>query len=164
MKLKGLISKVVPVLKKHGEFIRNPLVHTETHVRDGEIVYGESKTGEEAEEAKALMAECQRDLTGLDKAVDEMVWHLANLFPGCLQMSIDAIRAKKKFFWDQAKLTNRHWLAANMMVEAFLGFTAFATRKTTGRDTIDFIEYRRRIAQGQEMDAPVFEAVLGNPR
>ncbi len=163
MKLKGLISKVIPVLKQDGKFIRNPLVHTETYVRDGEIVYGELKTGEEAKDAKALMAQCERDLSGLDRTVNEIVWRLANLFPGCLQMSIDAIRAKKKFFWDQAKLGNRHWLAANMMVEAFLGFTAFSTRKITGRDTIDFLEYRRRIAQGEEMGTPVFEAVLRSP-
>jgi 6-oxo-cyclohex-1-ene-carbonyl-CoA hydrolase len=62
--------------------------------------------------------------------------------------SIDGIRAKKKFFWDQAKLPNRHWLMANMNYEAFLGFGAFNTKKITGTDTIDFIKFRQLIAQG----------------
>jgi len=79
-------------------------------------------------------------------------------------MSIDSIRAKKKFFWDQAKLPNRHWLAANMMGEAFLGFTAFSTKKITGEDVIDFIKYRQLIAEGALMDEAAFEAVLGKPK
>ncbi len=164
MKAKNLVSKVVPVLKKDGAFIRNPLVITEDYVRDGEIVYGEMKTGEEAKAAKALMKACSTDFELLDRTVDEIVWRFANLFPGCLQMSIDAIRAKKKFFWDQAKLPNRHWLAANMMGEAFLGFTAFSTRKLTGEDVIDFIKYRQLVAEGALMDDDAFEAVLGKPK
>ena len=164
MKRLGLISKAVPVLKKDGQWVRNPLVITEDYVRDGEIVYGEFKQGEEAKAAKALMEQCTTDFALLDQAVQEIVWRFANLFPGCLQMSIDSIRAKKKFFWDQAKLPNRHWLAANMMGEAFLGFTAFSTKKITGEDVIDFIKYRQLIAQGALMDEAAFEAVLGKPK
>ncbi|HUU03251.1 MAG TPA: 6-oxocyclohex-1-ene-1-carbonyl-CoA hydratase [Myxococcota bacterium] len=163
MKVKGLLTKVAPVLKKDGRFIRNPAVMTDSYINDGEIVYGEMKSGAEAKAARELAKSCQVDFSLLDEAVDGMVWHLANLFPGCLQMSIDSVRAKKRFFWDQAKVFNRHWLDANMMGEAFLGFTAFATRKQTGRDTIDFIEYRRRIAKGALMDENLFEAVLGKP-
>ncbi len=160
MKAKNLISKAVPVLVKDGEFIRNPLVITDTYVRDGEIVYGELKTGAEAKAAKELMAQCTTDFTRVDQAIQDIVWRFANLFPGCLQMSIDSIRAKKKFFWDQAKLPNRHWLAANMMGEAFLGFTAFSTKKLTGEDLVDFIKYRQLVAEGALMDDAVFEAVL----
>ena len=163
MKAKNLVSKVVPVLKRDGDFIRNPLVHTDAYVKDGEIVYGEFKTGKEALEAQSLMQSCQSDLSLLDAAVNEIVWRLSNLFPGCLQMSIDGIRAKKKGFWDQAKGSNRHWAAANMMGEGFLGFTAFSTRKLTGRDTIDFIEYRRLLARGAVLDDAAFEAVLPKP-
>ena len=47
MRAKNLITKAVPVLKKDGQFIRNPLVITESYVKDGEIVYGEMKTGAE---------------------------------------------------------------------------------------------------------------------
>ncbi len=160
MKAKNLISKAVPVLVKDGEFIRNPLVITDTYVRDGEIVYGDLKTGAEAKAAKELMAQCTTDFTRVDQAIQDIVWRFANLFPGCLQMSIDSIRAKKKFFWDQAKLPNRHWLAANMMGEAFLGFTAFSTKKLTGEDLIDFIKYRQLVAEGALMDDAAFEAVL----
>ncbi len=86
--------------------------------------------------------------TLLDATVEEIVWRFTNLFPGCLQKSIDGIRAKKKFFWDQTKLANRHWLAANMSGEAFLGFTAFNNRKITGVDVIDFVKYRQLLARG----------------
>ncbi len=73
------------------------------------------------------------------------------------------LRAKKKTFWDQTKLANRHWLAANMSGEAFLGFTAFNTRKLTGKDTIDFVGYRQALARGEEMGPELFEKVLGSP-
>ena len=164
MKAKGMVSKVVPVLKKDGQFIRNPAVVTDRYLEDGEIVYGEFKTGEEARQAKDLVKSCQVDLSGLDAEVDKMVWHLANLFPGCLQMSIEGVRVKKKFFWDQAKAANRHWLMTNMMGEAFLGFTAFNTRKQTGRDVIDFIKYRQLLAEGALMDEKLFEQVLPAPK
>jgi 6-oxo-cyclohex-1-ene-carbonyl-CoA hydrolase len=71
---------------------------------------------------------------------------------------------KKKFFWDQAKVVNRHWLAANMNVEAYLGFNAFNTKKLTGQDTIDFIEYRRRVAAAEAFDVELMAAVLGKPK
>jgi len=164
MKLKGLLTKVVPVLKRDGAFIRNPLVITDTYVRDGEIVYGEPKTGEEAKAAMALVKETPISFELLDAAVAEILWRFTNLFPGCLIKSIDGIRAKKKFFWDQAKLANRHWLAANMSGEALLGFGAFNTKKITGVDVIDFVKYRQLIAAGHPLDEALFEQVLGRPR
>jgi 6-oxo-cyclohex-1-ene-carbonyl-CoA hydrolase len=164
MKLKGLLTRVVPVLKRDGAFIRNPLVITDTYVRDGEIVYGETKTGEEAKAAMALVKETPISFELLDAAVAEIVWRFTNLFPGCLIKSIDGIRAKKKFFWDQAKLANRHWLAANMSGEALLGFGAFNTKKITGVDVIDFVKYRQLIAAGHPLDEALFEQVLGRPR
>jgi 6-oxo-cyclohex-1-ene-carbonyl-CoA hydrolase len=164
MKHKGLISKVVPVLKQDGAFRRNPLVVTDRYLEDGEVVYGEMVQGDEARAAAALVKATPVSFERLDAAVDDVVWRFANLFPGCLIKSIDGIRAKKKFFWDQAKLPNRHWLAANMMGEAFLGFSAFSTRKTTGRDVIDFIAYRQAVARGEAMEATLFEEVLGRPQ
>jgi 6-oxo-cyclohex-1-ene-carbonyl-CoA hydrolase len=163
MKAKTLISKVVPVLKKDGKFIRNPLVITDTYVKDGEIVYGEFKTGEEAKAAREMMKDLPVDFELLDKEVEKIIWTFTNLFPGCLIKSIDGIRAKKKFFWDQMKLPNRHWLAANMMGEAFLGFNAFNTKKITGADLIDFIKYRQLVAQGAVLDEDFFEQVLAKP-
>jgi 6-oxo-cyclohex-1-ene-carbonyl-CoA hydrolase len=163
MKLKGLITKAVPALKIDGEFVRNPLVVTDRFLDDGEIVYGEMKSGDAAKKAKALLKSGATDLAQLDAEVTSIVWKLTNLFPGCVIKSLDGIRAKKKFFWDQAKLPNRHWLAANMAGEAFLGFNAFNTKKLTGRDTIDFVRFRQLIASGRQMDEAAFAEVLGEP-
>jgi 6-oxo-cyclohex-1-ene-carbonyl-CoA hydrolase len=77
---------------------------------------------------------------------------------------VEGIRLKKKFFWDQAKVINRHWLAANMNNEAYLGFNAFNTKKITGQDTIDFIEFRRRQAGSAAFDVEFMAAVLGKPK
>jgi 6-oxo-cyclohex-1-ene-carbonyl-CoA hydrolase len=164
MKAKNLISKAIPVLKQGDKFIRNPLIITESYVKDGEIVYGEFKTGDEAKAAKELMKELPIDFTLLDREVNRVIWTFANLFPGCLIKAVDGIRAKKKFFWDQSKLPNRHWLMANMNYEAFLGFNAFNTKKITGTDVIDFIKWRQLIAEGAPAIAETFAEVLGKPK
>jgi 6-oxo-cyclohex-1-ene-carbonyl-CoA hydrolase len=164
MKLKNLITKAVPTLKVDGKLVRNPLVITDRYIEDGEIVYGEFKTGSAAKEAKALIKDNPTDFEMLEAEIDKIVWTFTNLFPGCLMKSIDGIRAKKKFFWDQMKLPNRHWLAANMSGEAFRGFGSFNTKKITGKDVIDFVRYRQLVAQGFLMDEAAFEQVLGKPK
>jgi 6-oxo-cyclohex-1-ene-carbonyl-CoA hydrolase len=163
MKRLGLITKVVPVIKYQGKFIRNPLVITDRYIEDGEIVYGEPKKGKDAEEAKAFLKSAQVDFELLDKTVNEIIWTFTNLMPGCLIKTIDSVRLKKKVYWDQQKLPNRHWLAANMSTEAFLGFTAFNTRKTTGKDTIDFVKYRQLLAEGHHFDEELIKEVLPKP-
>jgi 6-oxocyclohex-1-ene-carbonyl-CoA hydrolase len=160
MKRAGLISKVVPVLKDANGFKCNPTVVTERYVDGGEIVYGEFLTGEAGERARAELEHAVVDFALLDEEVNRILWRFTNLMPGCLIKSIDGIRAKKKFFWDQTKLANRHWLAANMMLEGFLGFTAFNSRKQTGRDVIDFVKYRQLLAEGKEMDVKFIEEIL----
>jgi len=166
MKAKGLISKCIPVLKVDGKWVRNPMIITDKYVDDGEIVYGEMKTGAEGKEARAFVKEHQpnADFELLDKEVDKIVWTFANLFPGCLIKSIDSVRAKKKFFWDYSKNYNRHWLAANMGGEAYLGFGAFNTKKITGKDTIDFIKFRQNIADSKAWDMDMFAEVFGKPQ
>ncbi len=156
----GLITKTVPVLKVNGEFVRNPQVITDKYVDDGEIVYGEYVTGDAAAQAKQLLKEATVDFTLLDAEVNKIILTLTNLFPNCLQMSIDCMRAKKKFFWDQSKLSSRHWLGTNMSSEAYLGFNAFNNKKLTGKDTIDFIEYRRQLAQARPFDQELVDAVM----
>jgi len=166
MKTKNLISKAVPVLKVDGKWVRNPMIITDKYVEDGEIVYGEYKSGDAAKEARAFVKENQpnADFELLDKEIDRVVWTFANLFPGCLIKSIDGIRMKKKYFWDICKNGNRHWLAANMGGEAFLGFGAFNTKKITGQDTIDFIKFRQNIADSRLWDDEMFADVLGKPQ
>jgi 6-oxo-cyclohex-1-ene-carbonyl-CoA hydrolase len=166
MKAKNLISKAVPVLKIDGEWVRNPQIVTDKYVEDGEIVYGEFKKGDELKEARALVREHQpnADFELLDKEIDKVIWTFANLFPGCLIKSIDGIRQKKKYFWDIAKNGNRHWLAANMSGEAFLGFGAFNTKKITGQDTIDFIKFRQNVADSRLWNEEMFSEVMGKPK
>jgi 6-oxo-cyclohex-1-ene-carbonyl-CoA hydrolase len=160
----GLISKCVPVIKQDGKWLRNPQVITDDYVRDGEVCYGEFETGDAAKQARALVKEATTDFELLDREVGKILWTFTNLFPHCLQMSIDSVRQKKKFFWDQGKHSYRHWLATNMSSEAFLGFTAFNTKKITGQDTIDFIKYRQLISAGRTVNEDLFEEVLGQPK
>jgi len=166
MKTKNLISKAVPVLKIDGQWVRNPQIVTDKYIDDGEIVYGEYKKGDELKEARALVREHQAnaDFELLDKEIDKIIWTFANLFPGCLIKSIDGIRMKKKYFWDIAKNGNRHWLAANMSGEAFLGFGAFNTKKITGQDTIDFIKFRQNVSDSRLWDEQMFTEVMGKPK
>lgn len=164
MKYKGMISKVLPVLKKNGEWIPNPKVRTDTWSELGQIVYGEMVQGEALAHAEALIAQCKVDFELLDKEVNALIWRFTNLFPNCLMNSIDAIRGKKKFFWDQQKAAQRHWLAANMNNEAWLGFNAFESRKITGKDTVDFVKYRQLLAKGAQIDEHFAEQVLAAPR
>ena len=164
MKAKNLLTKAVPVLKKDGRWVRNPMVRTDTYVDDGEIVYGEPVSGSDAARAKDLAAACTIDFELLDAEVNRLVWKFANLFPNCLINSIDGIRGKKKFFWDQMKLANRHWLAANMNHDAWLGFSAFDSRKSTGTDVIDFVKYRQLVAEGAVFDEAFAAQVLARPR
>ena len=79
----------------------------------------------------------------------------------CQLSELDVVR---HFIWDQTKLANRHWLAANMSGEAFLGFTAFNNRKLTGVDVIDFVKYRQLLARGETLDEALFEQVLALPK
>jgi 6-oxo-cyclohex-1-ene-carbonyl-CoA hydrolase len=164
MKRLSLISKVLPVIKQNGKFIRNPSVITDKYVEDGEIVYGEFLRGEEGKKAREFLKTATIDFELLDKAVNDMVWKFTNLFPGCLIKSLDSVRAKKKYYWDVAKNYNRHWLAGNMMTEAYMGFHAFNSKKITGQDVIDFVKYRQLIAQGAPIDEAFMEAVLPKPK
>jgi 6-oxo-cyclohex-1-ene-carbonyl-CoA hydrolase len=169
MQWKGLLTKVLPVLKDDkGAWVRNPQVITDKFVDNGEIVYGEYKSGDEFKQARGWVNEKLKnndyDFSLLDAEVNRICWIFANLFPGCLAKSIDGIRQKKKFFWDTMKNDHRHWLAANMMGEAYLGFGAFNSKKITGADTIDFIKYRQLIAEGKLVNEGFMEQVLGKPQ
>jgi 6-oxo-cyclohex-1-ene-carbonyl-CoA hydrolase len=62
------------------------------------------------------------------------------------------------------KLPNRHWLAANMNHEAWLGFNAFDAKKPTGKDVIDFIKFRQLVAEGALFDDKFAEQVMAKPK
>ena len=143
----GLISKALPIKKNaKGEWVRDPRVITDTFAENGEIVYGEMKKGAEFKKAQEELKNLKTDWTLLDDYVNQMVWTLTNTTYLCLMATIESVRMRKKFFWDIEKQYELYWLGANMNAEAFLGFNAFNTQKITGKREIDFLEYRRQLA------------------
>ncbi|MFC1946743.1 6-oxocyclohex-1-ene-1-carbonyl-CoA hydratase [Chloroflexota bacterium] len=161
---KNYVSKVLPVLKDGDKYIPNPQVITDKWIENGQIVYGELVTGDAAKEARDMLKTLPQDLTLVDQEIDKVIWTFTNLFPNCLMKSINGIRQKKKFFWDTNKNEHLTWLAANMQGEAFLGFTAFNTKRITGKDTIDFIKFRQLVGEAATMNYDMFEQVLGKPQ
>ncbi len=161
----GFITKAVPIKKDAaGNWVRDPRVITDAYVDNGEIVYGEMKKGTDLRAGLDLLKTLQTDWSKLDGFIDNMVWTIANLMPLCLQMTVEQIRTKKKFFWDQAKVGSMYWLAANMNTEAWLGFNAFNTSGLTGTRNIDYIKYRQLVAQGVEYSDDLMEQVLAKPK
>ena len=155
----GLVNEVVPVFKHQGRFIRSPMVVTDRWLDEtGRIVYGDWKTGAAAEQGKALLAQCEVDLSGLDAAVDRWCTSLLMTFPDCLLKTIESMRKKKLEHWDQNKESNRAWLALNMMTEAKAGFRAF--HRATGKvREVDFIKLRRALAQGRPWDDSLMQEI-----
>lgn len=161
----GLITKAIPVKKtKDGRWVRDPRVITEKYVDDGEIVYGEFKIGEEAKKAAEELKGLETDFTLLDAYVNRMVWTLANVMPICSMWTIESVRVKKKYYWDLLKSSQIYWLGANMNGEAFIGFNAFNTQKLTGKREIDFLKYRRLLAETRTFDDSLAEEVLYKPK
>jgi 6-oxo-cyclohex-1-ene-carbonyl-CoA hydrolase len=143
----GLISKALPIKKDaNGEWVRDPRVIYEWAI-DGEIVFGEYRQGKEYKEAQAQLKELTTDWSKLDAHVDHMVWTLAQTTYLCLMTTIESVRMRKKFFWDLEKQYQLYWLGANMNAEAFLGMNAFNNQNITGKREIDYMEYRRQLAQ-----------------
>jgi len=156
----GLVTKVVPALKVDGKFIPNPLVHTDRWIDgNGQLVYGEFKTGEEKAAAKATLARGEMDLTLLDQAVDAFVFSLAMTMPSCLTRTIESIRKHKLEHWDRNKESSRAWLAGNMMTEGRAGFRAFHEGTKECREA-DFLLLRRRLAEGQRWGDELTEEIL----
>jgi 6-oxocyclohex-1-ene-carbonyl-CoA hydrolase len=156
----GLITKAMKVLKtSDGSFIRNPMVITDTFVEDGEIVYGKRKEGEAMKQAREVMANATIDFTLLDEEVNRLCTKFMYLFPDCLNKTLNSMRKKKLEHWDRNAQTNRDWLGLNMNTEAKAGFRAFNEGKD-GKREIDFIKFRRMIAEGHSFNDELVEAVL----
>jgi 6-oxo-cyclohex-1-ene-carbonyl-CoA hydrolase len=155
----GLVTKVVPALRIGDRFVPNPLVVTDTWIDGGQIVYGELRTGDAKEPGQRLLREGQIDLAPLDRAVDALVFKLANTMPGCLAKTVESVRKHKLEHWDRNKESNRAWLALNMMTEGRAGFRAFHEGGKSCRE-VDFLLLRRRLAEGASWSDALTEEVL----
>jgi len=156
----GLVNRIVPALRVDGQLVPNPLVVTDRWLGDdGAIVHGERRTGEEAVRAKELLKRGSIDLEPLDRAVDELVWKLAHTMPGCLSKTVESVRKHKLEHWNRNRESNRAWLALNMMTEGRTGFRAFHEGARDRRE-VDFLELRRRLAEGEPWSEELTDSLL----
>lgn len=155
----GLLTEIVPALKVNGEFIPNPLVHSDKWVNTkGEIIYGKMKQGEELAKAKELLKSGEVDLSLLDKAIEKLCTKLMYTMPNCLSKTINSLRKKKLEYWDLNKESNRDWLALNMMTEGKAGFRAFNDGPKEQRE-VDFVKLRQMLAEGHEWNDEMIKAI-----
>jgi 6-oxo-cyclohex-1-ene-carbonyl-CoA hydrolase len=139
--------------------VPNPLVITNEWIDQGQIVYGEMKTGAARETGKQTLAAGTVDLTRLDREVDHLIFKLANTMPGCLSKTIESVRKHKLDHWDRNKESNRAWLALNMMTEGRAGFRAFHEGSKACREA-DFLMLRRKLAAGERWGETLTEEIL----
>jgi 6-oxo-cyclohex-1-ene-carbonyl-CoA hydrolase len=155
----GLINQIVPVLKMNGAFIPNPMVIIDRFADEwGNIVFGDYKTGAARDEAKKVMASATTDLSKLDEAVDGLCTKLLMLMPDCVSKTVNSLRKHKQWHWDNTNVTNREWLALNMMTEAKAGFRAF-NEGPKGKREVDFIKLRQLLAEGHPWDDELLRAI-----
>ena len=155
----GLVNEVVPALKLDGEWIANPMVITDRFLGPfGALVYGDYKSGEEAQEGEGTLARCVSDLSFLDRAVDRLCTKVLMLMPDCTSKTVNSLRKHKQKHWDLNAITNREWLGLNMMTEARAGFRAF-NEGPRGNREVDFIRLRQLLAEGHPWDDELIRAV-----
>lgn len=160
----GLITKAIPIKKdSKGEWVRDPRVITDKYVDNGEIVYGEFKKGSAFKEGNAMLKELETDWAQLDDFVNNMAWTLTNTTFLCLMNTIESIRVKKKHYWDMLKSSQIYWLGANMNAEAYIGFNTFNAQKITGKREMDYLAYRRGLAEVRTFDDSFCEEVIPKP-
>ncbi|MFQ5675199.1 MAG: 6-oxocyclohex-1-ene-1-carbonyl-CoA hydratase, partial [bacterium] len=156
----GLLTEIVPVLKKDDRFIANPLVISDRWIAEtGKIVYGESRTGDEKQKAKELVKQCEKDLSLLDEAVERLCTSLLMTVPGCLTKTIESARKHKLEHWDRNREGNRAWLGMNMLTEGKAGFRAF-NEGSKGNREVNFIKLRQRLAKGDKWGDDLVDAVM----
>ena len=156
----GLLTEVVPVLKQGDKYISNPLVVTDRWIdAAGKIVYGESLSADEKQEAKALIKGCQKNLSQLDQAVNRLCTSLLMTVPGCLTKTLESTRKHKLEHWDRNRESNRAWLGMNMLTEGRAGFCAF-NEGAKGQREVDFIKLRQILAQGKKWNDEMVDAVI----
>ncbi len=161
----GLITKAVPIKKDStGQWVRDPRVVTDRYVDNGDIIYGEFKKGSEYKEANNTLKGLETDWSKLDEFVNNMVWTFTNTTFLCLMNTIESVRVKKKHYWDMLKGGQIYWLGANMNVEAYIGFNTFNAQKITGKREMDYLAYRRGLADVRTFDDSFFEEVIPKPQ
>jgi len=155
----GLVNEVVPVLKVDGEWISNPMAVTDKFLDDfGNIVYGDMVTGDAKKAAKETMGKAETDMSKLDEAVDRLCTKILMLMPDCVSKTVNGLRKHKQWHWDNTNVTNREWLALNMMTEAKAGFRAF-NEGPKGKREVDFIKLRQMLAKGHPWDDELIKAI-----
>jgi 6-oxo-cyclohex-1-ene-carbonyl-CoA hydrolase len=155
----GLVNEVVPSLKVDGEWVPNPMAVTDRFLDDfGNIVYGDFKTGEARKAAKEVLGKAETDLSKLDEAVDALCTKILMLMPDCVSKTVNGLRKHKQWHWDNTNVTNREWLALNMMTEAKAGFRAF-NEGPKGKREVDFIKLRKMLAEGHPWDDELIRAI-----
>jgi 6-oxocyclohex-1-ene-carbonyl-CoA hydrolase len=148
----GLLNEIVPVLRRDGAWLPNPLVVTDRFLdATGRVIHGEFLQGPERAAAQALAKSAEIDLTLLDEAVESLCTRLMLLMPDCLSKTINSLRKHKQRHWDANNITNREWLALNMMTEGRAGFQAFNEGPKHARE-VDFIRLRQLLAEGHPWD------------
>jgi 6-oxocyclohex-1-ene-carbonyl-CoA hydrolase len=155
----GLLNRIVPGLRVDGEWIPNPLVVTDRFVDDfGNLVFGADKEGDALEEGRAVLARATTDLSLLDEVVEELCSRLLMLMPDCTSKTVSSLRKHKQLHWDRNSVTNREWLALNMMTEGRAGFQAF-NDGPRGARTVDFVRLRRLLAEGHPWDENLIRVI-----
>lgn len=155
----GILTDVVPALKVDGKFVANPLVETQKLFDEyGRNAYGEQKSGDAAQEAKALMKRGTVDLSLLDAKVEELCAKMLLTFPDCTTKTLEELRKPKLEIWNKNKENARAWLALNMMTEARAGFTAFNDGTKDDRE-VDFILLRQKLAAGESWVGPLHDSI-----
>jgi 6-oxo-cyclohex-1-ene-carbonyl-CoA hydrolase len=156
----GILTDVVPALRVDGRFVPNPLVETQRLTDEyGRFVYGESKTGDAAREAKALLARGTVDLALLDARIEELCAKMLLTFPDCTTKTLEELRKPKLDAWNRNKESSRAWLALNMMTEARAGFRAFNEGTKASRE-VDFVALRQALARGQPWNEAFTDSLM----
>jgi 6-oxocyclohex-1-ene-carbonyl-CoA hydrolase len=155
----GLVNTIVPVLRLDGTWIANPLVVVDRQTDElGNLVFGEFKQGAERAAAQEVLARATVDLARLDAAVEALCTRLLMLMPDCVAKTISSLRKHKQWHWDNTSVTNREWLALNMMTEGRAGFRAFNEGPKNRRE-VDFIRLRQLLAEGHPWDEELLRAI-----
>ncbi|HEY0671376.1 MAG TPA: 6-oxocyclohex-1-ene-1-carbonyl-CoA hydratase [Longimicrobiales bacterium] len=155
----GLVNQIVPVYRVDGKWIPNPLVVTERIFDEfGSLVFGDFRSGETADAGRALIARADVDLSRLDAAVQSLCTRLLMLMPDCTGKTLNSLRKHKQKHWDLNAITNREWLALNMMTEANAGFRAF-NEGPRGQREVDFIKLRQLLAEGHPWNDELVRAI-----